>query len=159
MSQRTTGHIGELVEVPAGEEKTILTAKDPGENLFILLYANYYQMRYTILIDNVPLAYGRFKYIQPSLIKVYQGGPDATAGRVGGPGIWLAQFDDTLDNFGIVINLALKWKVSLVVKAKNIDSSEHAVQVSMIYDKLEELPSLDVPKEDIQWTAPKDPSM
>ena len=159
MSQRTTGNVAELITLAAGKEQVIVSLKDPGENIFILLYSNYYQMRYTILVDGIPLAYGRFRYIQPSLIKVYQAGPDATAGQIGGPGIWLAQYDDTNDCFGIVINLALKWKVSFVIKAKNIDSSEHAVQASIIYDKLEELPSLDIPKLDIQTTAPKDPRM
>ena len=159
MSQRTTGQISAVVPLIANEEKEIIKIKGPGENLFLLIFNDGdYQMRYTILIDNVPLAYGRFRYIQPTFIKTYQGGPEATAGQVGGPGIWLAQYDDTLKNFGIVINLALKWKVSLVIKAKT-SLADQSVQVSMIYDKLEELPSLDVAKADIQQRPPRDPKM
>ena len=161
MSQRTTGQISAVVPLTANVEKEIIKIKGPGENLFLLIFNDGdYQMRYTILIDNVPLAYGRFRYIQPSFIATYQGNPEVAGSlpRVGGPGIWLAQYDTTNDNYGIIINLALKWKVSLVIKAKT-SLADQSVQASMIYDKLEEIPSLDIPKEDIQQIFPKDPRM
>jgi len=157
MSQRTTGQISKVITLAAGEEKTIWKVKDEGENLFILLFTDYFQMAYTILIDNIAMAYGRFDYIQPAFIKTYQGGPDATRGLIGGPGIWLAQYDDSNDNYGIIINLPLKWKVSMVIKAKNQDSSSHDVQASMIYDQLEEVPSLAVPKPDLQAPTEEKP--
>ena len=155
MSQRTTGHISKLVEPDANKEVTVIDIKGPGENLFLLLYTSYYETKYTILIDNIPLAYGRFNYIRPTFIHQYQGDPEAQkTGHVGGPGIWLTVYDSANDAYGIIINLPLKWKISLVIKVE-IPAADKSAQVSMIYDQLEEIPTLEKPREDLQVPTKK----
>lgn len=139
--KRTHGHIGELITLTPGETRTVVKIDEPGENLFILLFSVYYQMRWRILVDNKLLAYGRFNYIQPSFLNVYQ--DDA------GEGIILSQYDTGADNYGVIITLPLKWETSFIITAENIDVGNQTTQVSVIYDMFAERPTSEA-KLDIQ---------
>ena len=134
------------MEPDANKEVTVINIKGVGENLFLLLYTDYKETKYTILIDNIPMAYGRYKYIRPTFLHLYQ--PDRDSGII------LCNYDATLDHYGIIITLPLKWKISFVVNIE-IPAADKSVQASMIYDKLEEIPTLEKPTEDIQ--VPKKP--
>jgi len=156
MSQRTVSATSNLLTVAVNEKKEILKVMGAGESQCILLHTNDDNMRFWVIVDNVPMKYGRYDYFDVALLKFYHGDPaTASYGLVGGRGIWLTYQHSTELDSGIVVNLPLKWTVGLTIMVENKGGAQRNVIASIIYDKLAEEPIF--PKPDIQAPVEEKP--